>query len=332
MTVADFDAGVLVLCAEDMFRADRLRPADDPRISATGWEVVAYLFANDDLFQTIDGTPAGKKVIKEFARDDIVFYGFLAKRNVEEEYFVAIRGTARVQEWLDDANFPAREYPGVSGATVEYGFYDILKSMTLVGRDRGLPGVAAARGISDSVGAAPVTVGGHSLGSALATYLSLALAEIGSPVLAVMFASPRTGNQAFVDYYQSRMAGRYRLYNYILDAVTYVPFSVPPLLDYETLRDVTLITPESSQADIKLDLACHHHLVCYLAMIDYASFAAMKRTDRNSEDLKLFPCVLAPHETSLNYVAACALAELVAHSFGEMIVKKLLVNRAKAQA
>src|SRR6202034_4599795 len=67
---------------------------------------------------------------------------------------------------------------------------------------------------------AGVTIVGHSLGAALATYLTLDLTRAGlrARVSACLFASPRTGNQPFVTLFDQTIAD-YRLFNYMLDIV-----------------------------------------------------------------------------------------------------------------
>ena len=56
-----------------------------------------------------------------------------------------------------------------------------------------------------TVGAGTVTVTGHSLGSALATYLTLDVAVgLGDRATACLFASPRTGDAAWVELFDSK--------------------------------------------------------------------------------------------------------------------------------
>src|SRR5208282_200633 len=74
-------------------------------------------------------------------------------------------------------------------------------SMQLISTAGAPPG-ALAPAIADAAGAAgTATVVRHSLGAALATYLTLDLARGGlsGRVSACLFASPHTGNQAFID-------------------------------------------------------------------------------------------------------------------------------------
>jgi hypothetical protein len=104
---------------------------------------------------------------------DIVVYGYLARNHVDPtRYAAAIRGTSGFAEWVIDADFFLRDAPSSPGAKVEQGFWSVYDTMTPVGLDGVQIGVDAADGIAKTVGEATVTICGHSLGSAVATYLS----------------------------------------------------------------------------------------------------------------------------------------------------------------
>ncbi|MFL5283053.1 MAG: lipase family protein [Rhodopila sp.] len=113
-----------------------------------------------------------------------------------------------------------------------------------------------------------VVVSGHSLGAALATYLTLDLARgpLGARVSGCFFASPHPGNAVFAMVFDQAV-GSYQVYNYILDIVPRVP---PREAGYVSLPKQKVIQPATAQADIRFDIGCNHHVVCYLAMLDYA--------------------------------------------------------------
>src|ERR1700759_4914380 len=103
--------------------------------------------------------------------------------------------------------------------------------------------ISAEKGVADKVGNAAVTVVGHSLGSAIATYLTYDLAKLAKgPVSACLFASPRTGNAAWVAAFDAAIKD-YALFNYILDIVPKVPFDALPLIQYSTLPRETVLDP-----------------------------------------------------------------------------------------
>jgi triacylglycerol lipase len=279
----------------------------------------------------------GQKQLMELGA--IVFYGFLA-RNIADpnQYAVAIRGTSGIAEWIIDAEFlpipnphePTRE----PGTTVEKGFWNLYVSMNLVNLDGSVINDIAAKGIAEKVGAGRVVVAGHSLGSALATYLSLETANLLGPRLsACMFASPRTGDAAWAALYDATVTD-YRLFNYVLDVVPYVPFDLPPDIHYSTLSRATIIQPSTAQADIRLDVGCNHHVICYCAMLDYDY---TKQTVLEPKDQPLWACVIGPREVSINAEVAMALAVLVNRlGIAKQIVELLrdahtLVRRSQAR-
>ncbi|MGA2056345.1 MAG: hypothetical protein ABSG88_13630 [Bradyrhizobium sp.] len=260
---APIEFGLLAMYAEDMYVDGALLPTAEPRIAAAGWDIVAYLTAQDVLIPDSDA-PTQRLGVDPTKR---VFYGFLARDKANPASFVAVvRGTEGIIEWLIDAEFLLIPHPRHAGVQVEQGFWNIYQTMSLADAATGVTTFQnAAEGIAKTVGAGGVTVTGHSLGSALATYLTDDLAErLGPRASACLFASPRTGDAAWTALFASTVTN-YQLYNYILDLVTHVP-----ALGYATLTNATVIQPATAQAGIRLDIFCNHHAICYCAMIDYA--------------------------------------------------------------
>jgi triacylglycerol lipase len=159
--------------------------------------------------------------------------------------------------------------------------------------------------------------------AALATYLSLETAVLVSQrVSAVMFASPHTGNHVFTAYYDTILGDRYSLYNYVLDLVPYVPFSLPlQNIDYAALPKATIINPVTSQADVRVDVGCNHHIICYCAELAYEYTAS---TPKSPADQALFKCVIGPREVSGNE----ALAELLALAFKAFLANEAMLKQA----
>lgn len=259
--------GLLAMYAEDTFAAspENLKtPPPDPRIAKSGWTVVAHLMARDVILPEI-GDKHQKLTVDRGS--DPVYYGYVAKSSMDAtKWIVAVRGTQQIVEWVIDAEFALRYRAGSSGPMVEQGFADIYDTMALSDPAGRILNANAARGIADLVGAAGrITVTGHSLGSALATYLSYDIAQfLGDRATACLFASPRTGDAAWAAAYDARVKD-YDIFNYILDVVTHVPTG----LGYTTLSKATRLEPATADAGIKVDLGCHHHVICYCAMLDY---------------------------------------------------------------
>jgi triacylglycerol lipase len=267
-TKDDVAMGLMVMFVADMntmFPAT-IAPPIDGRLAAD-WKVLGYLTATDALLAANGG---------QLAKGQEVFYGVLARSLADPtKHVAAVRGTAGIVEWIEDAKFISIDNPAGAGR-VESGFWDIYASMQFKtsATDVGVPakaGIAAAVGASGSV-----TVAGHSLGSALATYLAFDLAGptlLGTRVSALFFASPHPGDDVFVSAFDARLTGRYTLYNYFLDAVPRVPFGP----DYAHLPHVTDLRPSDVEARIRFELACSHHIVCYCSMLDYAQATAVPK-------------------------------------------------------
>jgi hypothetical protein len=150
-----------------------------------------------------------------------------------------------------------------------------------------------AESLSTLLGATDsVVVSGHSLGGPLGTYLTLDLARssVAGRVSGCFFASPHPGNQAFAALFDDVVRDNYVVYNYVLDVVPWVP---PTEFGYCALSNVKIIQPASAQADIRVGVGCSHHVVCYLAMLDYAAtMAAITPVPAGEKDSA--DCILGP--------------------------------------
>ena len=282
------DYGLLVMYAEDLYSAQpgTLAPTRDPHTAPVGWTIVGYLTAQDSII------PQPGDIDRTLGIDPTkrVFYGFVARNDAAPTtYVAAIRGTEEFVEWVIDAEFLLIPHPRHQGCRVEQGFWGIYQTMSLADPTNGVTtNQNAAEGVAALVGAGSLVVAGHSLGSAIATYFTDDLAErIGAQVSACLFASPQTGDAAWVALFDAQVRS-YQLFNYILDLVPRVPS-----VDYATLARATVIQPSTAQAKIALDLLCNHHVLCYCAMIDYnATMAAAPLSSATGVLGKA--CVLGP--------------------------------------
>jgi len=295
--------GLLAMFAEDMYAGaiGSLNPPADSRIVVSGWTVVGYLTAHDALFPQ-KGASSQRLSFDPLKR---VFFGFVARNNADPTSYVAVvRGTEGLVEWVIDAEFLLISHPRHPGVQVEQGFWNIYQTMSLADPATGRTTYQnAAEGVAQIVGAGTVTVTGHSLGSALATYFADDLAErLGAKVSACLFASPRTGDQAWTDLFVTTVS-QYCLFNYILDIVTHVPS-----VGYAALPNATVIQPATAQAGIRLDIFCNHHVICYCAVIDYAAETAAPKT---AQDADCVACITPPPMSE----AAKALATVI-NEFG----------------
>ncbi|KKZ18241.1 hypothetical protein AAY84_10535 [Serratia marcescens] len=254
----------LVIYAWDMCSKNlrNLTPEPDERIAHDGWHVCGYISGNDD----VDGHH-----LKEAC------YGYVA-RNETGEFVAVIRGTTGIMEWIDDAKFPLKTPDAPFEGKVESGFYAIYRSMQYrpINRMEMLPLTA---GITGLIGDNPLTVIGHSLGSALATYLALELSAntCRQQVSLRVFASPRPGNQAFTAYAHQTMLD-YLVVNYQHDVVPRLP-----LLGYSALPNLRELNslPQVAIAGTK---TCSHHLISYIALLDKPEFIRVMALEGTTKD------------------------------------------------
>ncbi len=289
MSISNSQAAPLALVlipAMDMFSSlasptETVTPTPDPRLAGLGWQVVSYLTAQDTVLER------GRLA----SNDDTVYYGFLAVSTTNPtQYLAVVRGTHGFVEWVEDGEFVSIPFHDDPHVTVEDGFWDIYSSMALVGMDGQTIAAKAADGIAAMVKDGSVMVIGHSLGSALATYLSLdlALSPLKERVSACLFASPHPGNAAFARVYDDAVAD-YRVFNYILDVVPRVPLGY----GYSSLIRTTVLQPAAAEASIKVNPLCNHHVICYSAMLDYEA-AVLDWVTLSPDDQACRSCVLGP--------------------------------------
>jgi triacylglycerol lipase len=240
------ERALLIEYAQDAFELNprELAPPLDPR-ALDEWELVGHLVAVDCAFRK--GLPA---------LGDNACYGYVARSRVDADQYVAvIRGTGSLVEWVEDAEFAPTPHP-VAGR-VESGFWGVYRSMRFVPLV-GDP-VAAADGVAAAIGAGRVVVTGHSLGAALATYLTFDLAAaLGERLEATILASPHPGDAAFAAAFDARVLS-YQLINRVVDAVPHIPFGP----DYAHLPKVVWRWPKDEDVKVKLGLFCQHHVVVY---------------------------------------------------------------------
>lgn len=218
-------------------------------IKAAGYSFLQTIYG-DDLATDID-PHAG----------DIVTFGFLAVSDAKELVAV-IRGTDTILEWLHDGSFLMVPCPitGAHGFT-EDGFTAVYRSLR-IGQANGSPSTRdSIKSYLDTGAATAVTVTGHSLGGALATYLTLDVAlntSCRAPIT-YTFASPRPGDHTFAGAYNAVIASSYRVANRE-DLVPKLPPILP--LPYEHVNTQFELVPPYHA--INPTIPCMHHLTTYL--------------------------------------------------------------------
>lgn len=281
-----------VLYAWDMCDANlkAIPPATiDPRITAGRGTLLGFITASDCIVKT--GTDLRSTVM---GGGDRVCYGYVLDTGAE--IVVAIRGTDGAQEWADDLDFLMIPHPRADGTLVDSGFFDIYQSMQFTPAAPGKPpaaGVPVTDGLK--VLKKPITVLGHSLGAALATYLVLDLNLAGNGASACLFASPRTGDRKFADYFESKVSN-YDVFNYERDVVPKVPnVDVMHLSAYQTLYQAKVIPDDGTMATIQDLPTCNHHLICYIALLDRQAYLDERaKPGFTSDDGECAQCVVRP--------------------------------------
>ena len=281
----------LIMYAWDMCDSDlhNISPEVDPRIAEKEWLVVGFLSDGDDIFK------AGSTIrVTVMGSGDRVCYGYVATR--KDELVVVIRGTDGAQEWEDDLVFLMQRHsdPAVPGY-VDQGFFSIYATMKFHPVEKPSTAISVVEGLLSVVGTNRVRVLGHSLGAAIATYLALDLNLAGCPASACLFASPRTGNQDFVDFFESKVSN-YDLFNYERDVVPKVPvYDILHLSSYRDLHQAKTISASGSAATISDNPMCNHHLICYTALLDTAVYKAeMADTSVVQDNRNCAKCVETP--------------------------------------
>jgi hypothetical protein len=243
MSIPDVDGSIMVICAAD---ADQIwhtathdgknqganpvlpKPGDPATtgigyVNTTNFQALGQLRC-DDIFLT---------------HTDQVYYGLVLSclQPVGPvrpgDLLITIHGTLDPQEWINNAAAAfMRDFHNAAGAhqgAVSAGFFEVYESMMfydLGGGGKNATKTALSAIVNGLNPGASVYVCGHSLGSAIATYLCHDLVDqliVSANRLKVyLFASPKTGDHEWVTYYATRVSN-YQVSNYALDLVPRVP-------------------------------------------------------------------------------------------------------------
>ena len=277
--------GSFVQAAYSMFRAGdtNLRPDPAGHGVPDGWDVVAWI-TMDDFFL---GRPFEK------------FYGILAQEKTDSNSFVlAMRGTEGAIEWYNNANAFLVPFDRAEGAGyVHKGFLRIYDTIKVTPRPLGPAAVPAEAAVAAAVPAQPVgtfadqiaqvvgarsagaqaaaraldglptdanvVVVAHSLGAALCTLYvvdNLKKRAIQNPLVCT-FASPRVGDQTFVDTFNGFGLTSWRIVN----AQDIVP-NVPP--DVWSYRHVDALSLFDSFDKVQPTAGCAHAMPTYFHLLD----------------------------------------------------------------
>ncbi|OBH01894.1 MULTISPECIES: lipase family protein [unclassified Mycobacterium] len=234
-------------------------------LSAGGvdYTVVTTIYAND---LATDMNPG--------RADDDVSIGLICQDGKTGDVAIAIRGTEGMLEWMHDAEFLQVPCPFLAGAGhTEDGFTDMYESLRTAAAPDAPAVVKAFAGLPFPRPVGSVTVGGHSLGGALATLLALDMAAnttYTDPAV-YTYGSPRTGDSLFASTYDQVVKNSWRIANR-LDVIP----ALPPPVDYEhvltryDLNPIRLV-PLPPKVLVKYSVLCEHSLATYLYLLSLRS-------------------------------------------------------------
>jgi Lipase (class 3) len=231
----------------------------DPTGSYGADEISEITNAGYTFLQTLYGDDLATDIDSHLG--DVVTFGFLAV-SAAKELVAVIRGTDTILEWLHDASYLMVPTPitGAHGFS-EDGFTAVYRSLRIGQSNGTLSAKDSVKSYIDTGAATNVTVCGHSLGGALATYLTLDVGlntSFRTPT-AYTYASPRTGDHNFAGSFNAAIPSCYRVANR-QDLVPKLPPILP--LPYEHVNTQYELNPPPNA--INPTIPCMHHLTTYL--------------------------------------------------------------------
>ena len=275
----------MVLCAKDVTTIydafSRATPWGNPSFPAgtdasfayvkgEHWEVLGQLRCQDDIF----------------LRNNDCYFGLVLKSTAAQgpllpgDILIAIKGTSNPAEWMVDFTSVFQTPAQAQGpGDVAVGFWALYSSMHLADFSDSSSNRRPATGALKSViegSTGRVFITGHSLGAALATYLTYDLSQqlnatsVGR-LQPYFFASPKTGTLSHVQNYQIKVPS-YNLANYSNDWVPKLPFEIEGYRALQAggaMHNVHTLRPGGqSWIPLPLDVGGNHSAVLYARLLD----------------------------------------------------------------
>ncbi len=170
-------------------------------------------------------------IIEDLAHDT---HGYIGYHAGQKAIYVAFRGSESFENWLSDLDAVLTTYPKCSGCEVHKGFYTaeqaVIKQVS-----------TEVHRLLSLYPSYQVLVTGHSLGASLSTLTAI---DLNIPTVRLFnYGSPRVGNTAFANYYETIVKDRNRVTHH-KDIVPHVPMH----------ERFTHISGEYYEPDNKIDL------------------------------------------------------------------------------
>lgn len=270
LTKAEIDCKMALLLLEASIQAYRAFDSSHPAIAdltrvtiPEGYELIDSWTGVDALFNRLQ---------------HVETYGLVFRSEREPyTYIFAFRGTDTWQDFCDDCGFDRvrfspynRDVIVPDEVRVEYGFNHIYTDA--YGETQPMQQQLFALVDKYLASAKPIDrlyVTGHSLGCTLATLfaLDLALARPEISVINYNYASPRVGNQAFVDFYQQHSLGQRTVrFQNIFDKIPHTPLEIQ---EYRHLPNAYLIAFYRDRFGGKLDIMSNHSSLNYQKVLKH---------------------------------------------------------------
>mmetsp|Transcript_16756 Transcript_16756/g.25039 ORF Transcript_16756/g.25039 Transcript_16756/m.25039 type:complete len:288 (+) Transcript_16756:108-971(+) len=134
-------------------------------------------------------------------------FAFVGYSDKEKHIIVSFRGSHNLKNFIEDIEYTKRDYPLFgNGSRVHHGMFGAYQSL----KNQVFPEVCKLKKIYPSY---DVVVTGHSLGAAMATFLSADLTSVGIVPFQYDYGRPRTGNKAFAQIWDKKIPVSFRHVN-----------------------------------------------------------------------------------------------------------------------
>lgn len=151
------------------------------------------------------------------------YFGFIAQNKMTKNYVIAIRGTQNQYEAFEDEDIKPTSFREYNSGQVPQGFYKMFEAGRIVSLPEDaspIPPVSLSQFATDlnkyltGTGNPQITVTGHSLGAAVATYFAAVATLVKKPNLSLCtFASPKTGDEIFTSSASKTIPISVRIFN-----------------------------------------------------------------------------------------------------------------------
>lgn len=180
--------------------------------------IAAYCGKSNYKSHVFKGPTAGfilTDIISDDASDTQGFVGYLPS---DKSIYVTYRGSSSIRNWITNIDAVKTTYKSFPecNCQVHKGFYDAEQKVIA-------SVLTAVKSLQSKYPGSSVKVTGHSLGAALAHLTSLDLIKNGISASLYNFGQPRTGDQGFADF--SNTKGTIMRVTHNKDTVPHVPYT-----------------------------------------------------------------------------------------------------------